>query len=133
MEQSAALLQANRSNGALNKSAFSVVDGRRLPCANYVNTEKQNDFYEGYTQSLELINLQVYSFQREVTRAAMNFPESWHDNKLATLTGLLYPKLAREMAPPGMAILCNSAYMFDGRVIGDKTVRTRKINETIGV
>lgn len=60
----------------------------------------------------------------------MCFPRGRNDSKPATFSGLLYPNLADEMTPFGMAILGNSVFVVGSRVTGVKVVRTHKIKET---
>eukprot|EP00171_Calliarthron_tuberculosum_P005428 IDg5428t1 len=126
-------LMANRPNGRLMKGIFAVVDGGRIPCADYVDADMQNAYYEGYTGNVEVTNLLVFNFFGEIIHAGVNFPGSWHDSKLAVLSGLIYPKLGDDFTPPGYAILGDSAFASSMRVGGGKIVRARKQNETVDI
>lgn len=128
MKESTELLQQNREFGHLLKGVFAVVDGGRMPCADYEDPDMQNAYYEGYTCSVEVTNLFVYNFKGELIHAAVNYPGSWHDNRLAMTSGLIFPNLGDEMTPPGFAILGDSAFVT--RTTGGKVVRARKNNET---
>lgn len=130
---SAELLGRNRPNGALLKGIFSVTDGGRFKCADYVDTDIQNAYFEGYTQQDEVTNLFVFDFKGELIFAAVNYPGSWHDSKLASVSGLYHVKLADENTPPGMAILGDSAFVNNTRVTHGKVVRNRKSTETTDI
>ena len=127
MRESADLLTQNRPNGALLSNIFAVVDGGRLPYADYVDTDIQNAYYEGYTMSVQVTNLFVFNFKGELIHAALNFPGSWHDSRVAHSSGLINPLLL-VMTPRGLAILTDSAFTA-GHEIDDKIVRGRKSNE----
>lgn len=129
MKDSSDNLTNNRPNGQLMRGIFGVVDGGRLPCADYDNSDLQNAYYEGYTGNVEVTNLLVFNFFGEVIHAAVNYPGSWHDSKLASVSGLIFPKLGDDMTPPGFAILGDSAFVCDLRVAHGKVVRARKANE----
>lgn len=70
----------------------------------------------------------MYNFKGKIIHAAVKYPESWLESKLAILSGLLYPKLGDEMTPPGMTILGDSAFVVGKRLSGEKVVRGRKSN-----
>lgn len=128
MKASAALLK-NRPNGHLLPNVFAVMDGGRLLCADYINTDIQNAYYEGYTGNVEVTNLLVYSFDGCLIHAALNFPGSWHDSRLANQSGLMNDLLSDEKTPVGMAILCDSAFMAATAKTGGKIIRARKVTE----
>lgn len=130
MKASASLLENNRINGGLLQGIFAVTDGGRMPCADYTDTNLQNAYFEGFTQGVEVTNLFVFNFFGELIHAAINYPGSWHDTKLATVSGLYFPKLSDERTPPGMAILGDSAFVNNVRITNGKIVRGRKANET---
>lgn len=130
MKASSDNLVKNRPNGRLLKGIFAVVDGGRLPCADYNDVNVQNAFYESYTCNVEVTNIFVFNFFGEVIHAGVNYPGSWHDSKLATVSGLMHPKLGNEMTPPGYAILGDSAFSSLMSVSGGKVVRARKSGET---
>ena len=130
MQSSSALLQTNPRLGPLLEGVFAVVDGARLPCADYTNADLQNAFYEGYTQSVEVTNSFVWNFFGEIIQAGINYPGSWHDSKLANASGLLFPKLSDSMTPPGYAIPGDSAFIGHTRHTKGNIVRGRKSNET---
>ena len=130
MKLSAELLQRNRPHGHFLGGVFGVVDGGRMPCAHYVDSNLQNAFFEGFTQNEEITNLLVFNFFGELIHAAINFPGSWHDNRLASASGLYWPMLSDDMTPPGYAILGDSAFIKDTRVTNGKIIRSRKANET---
>lgn len=115
MKESSLALMKNRPNGRMMKGIFAVVDGGRVPCAHYTDCDMQNAYYEGYTGNVEVTNLLVFNFFGEIIHAGVNFPGSWHDSKLASLSGLIYPKLSDEMTPHGYAILGDSAFVSSMR------------------
>lgn len=45
MEESVNVLQRNSSCGYLLKGIFAIVDGARMPCADYMITDLQNGYY----------------------------------------------------------------------------------------
>ncbi len=70
-------------------------------CADYTDVDTQNAYYEGYTQNVEVTNLFVWNLFGEIIHAGLNFPSSWHDSKIAFLSGLISKKLSKEKTPPG--------------------------------
>lgn len=57
MAKSAGFLKEIRPNDPILSNIFGVLEGGRLPCADYVNADVQNAYYEGYTTSVEVTNL----------------------------------------------------------------------------
>ena len=49
MEDSARRLEENRENRSFLKNVFGMVDGWTLPCADYIDIDMKNAYYEGYT------------------------------------------------------------------------------------
>ena len=134
MEASSQLLLRNWPNGRLLRGFFAVTDGARMPCAEFTDPGMQNAYYEGYTQSVEVtkfvrFNLFVWNFAGELIHAAINFPGSWHDSRLASASGLYWPMLSDEHTPPGYAILEDSAFVNNYRMTNGKVIRSRKTNE----
>ena len=72
-------------------------------------------------------NLFVFNFSGEMIHAAVNYPGSWHDSKIAIVSGF-YRKL-RTRTPAGMAILADTAFISDTRKTLGRLVRSRKVNE----
>ena len=130
MKASSALLERNRVYRPFLKGVFAVTDGGRMPCADYTDTNLQNAYFEGYTQNVEVTNLFVWNFFGEIVHAAVNYPGSWHDTKLAGVSGLYDPKLSDEITPPGFAILGDSAFVNNTNTTHGKVLRGRKTNET---
>lgn len=133
MKASTALLENYRAFGGLLKGVFAAVDGGRLPCADYIDRNLQNAFYEGYKQSVEVTNLFVWSLFGEIIHTGIKFPGSCHDNNLAYASGLVFPKLSDMMIPLGYAILGDrgdSAFLNDTRITNGNMIRGRKTNET---
>ena len=128
MRLSASLLQQNRTHGSLLRGVFGVCDGGRMPCVTYSDPPLQNAYWEGFTQAHEVTNLFVWNFHGELIHAAINFPGSWHDSRLAAVSGLHRPKLS-EMTPSGFAILADSAFPRGGGDLAGKIIRARKANE----
>lgn len=91
--ESTTLLTRNRENGHLLNGVFGVVDGGRLLCADYEDIDIKNDFYEDYTSRVEITNVLVYNSKSDLIHAAVNYPRSWHQNKLACASRLVHPKL----------------------------------------
>lgn len=75
-------------------------------------------------------NLFVFDFFGEIIHAVVNYPGSWHDNKLAVTTGLYFPKPSDSMIPPSIAILGYSAFVNRTDCTNGKVLRTCKSNET---
>ena len=130
---SAALLERNRDYGTLLRGVFAIVDGGRMPTANYTDSNLQNAYFEGFTQNEEVTNLFVFNFFGEIIHGAINFPGSWHDNRLAAASGLYWPKLSDSHTPAGYAILGDSAFVTDVRCTNGKVLRGRKSNEKKGI
>jgi len=129
MWSSSALLAQNRELGRLLKGVFAITDGARMPCSVQDEPLLENAYWEGFTQAHEATNVFVWNFSGEVIHAAINFPGSWHDSKVAAFSGLYYPKLADHMTPRGLAILADSAFPKSTLVHNCKIVRARKVNE----
>jgi len=129
MQSSASILEKKRKFGPLLKSVFAVTDGGRMACADYTDPDLQNAYFEGFTQNVEVTNLFVWDFRGEIIHAALNFPGSWHDTKLAGVSGLYYPKLSDELTPPGFAIHGDSALVKNTTITNGKVLRGRKTNE----
>ena len=126
---SASLLDHNRTYRPLLQGVFAITDGGRMPCADDTDIDLQNAYFEGFTQNVEVTNLFVWNFFGEIIHAAVNYPGSWHDKKLAGMSGLYFAKLSDEMAPPGMAILGDSAFVNTTKATNGKLLRGRKSNE----
>ena len=129
MRASAALLEQNRIHWMLLQGVFRITDGGRMPCADYTDLDPQNVYFEGLTQNVEVTNLFVWNFFGEIIYASVNYPGSWHDTKLAGMSGLYFPKLSDEMTPPGMAILEDSAFVNTIKATNGKGLRSTKSNE----
>lgn len=130
MKYSSKLLVENREYGYLLAGVFGVVDGGPWACADYNDVDTQNEYYEGYTCTVEVSNIFVFYFTANVIHAAMNYPGSLHDVNLAASYGLLHQKMS-EKTPAGMAIIANSASSttkMDGKI-----VKGRKNNELCDV
>lgn len=76
-------------------------------------------------------NLLLFNFKGKIIHAPVTYPGTSHDNKLATLLGLIFSKLGDDMTPPGMVILGDSAFKVDNRVTGNKVVRRTKKRRNI--
>ena len=100
-------------------------------CPSYVQPDLQNVYWEGFTQAYEVSKLSVWSFSSELIHAGINFPESWHDSRIASASGLYYPRLIAQ-TQPGFAILADSAFPRTAEALQGKTVRARKDNERQG-
>lgn len=66
----------------------------------------------------------------ELNHAALNFSESWHDIKLAWVSGLIFSGLRDEHTPPDFVILGDSAFVTDLRATTGKIVRVGEGNES---
>lgn len=130
MVRSSELLSCHRGYNDVLKGVFAIMDGGRLPCADYCDPDTQNAYYEGYTTNIEVTNLLVFDFFGQIIHAGVNFPGSWHDARVAIQSGLYYPKLSNEFTPNGFAILCDSAFTVDAKSTDGKIVRAKKTNET---
>ena len=128
MRNSASLLTRNRPYGRLLSGVFAVMDGGRMPCASYSDPDVQNAFWEGYTQAHEVTNLFVWNFYGELIFAAVNFPGSWHDSRVAAESGLYAPTLTED-TPTGFCVLADSAFPRTSAILEGKIVRGRKANE----
>jgi len=129
MKASVSLLESNRANGRYLKGIFGITDGGGTPCADYTDLNLQNAYFEGFSQGVEMTNLSVFNFFGELIHAAVNYPGSWYDTKLATASGLYFPKLSDSVTPPGMAILGDSVFVNRTRAANGKIIRVRKANE----
>lgn len=83
MQKPADLLKENRPNGQMLTNIFGALDGRRLPCVNYVVQSSQNVYYEGHATCVRLTNLLVFNFHGKLVHSAVNYPGSWHDSTVA--------------------------------------------------
>ena len=131
MKASADSLLMSRSDGYLLEGVFAICDRGRFPCADFTDLELQNAYLEGYTQKVEVTNLFVWNFYGEIIHAAMNFPGSWHDSRLAYISGLIHDKLSDKMMPPGFAILCDSAFVKDTKRTNGKLLEVERIMKNL--
>lgn len=125
----AALLKAKRRYGIVLDRIFAVTDGARMSCVSFEEPQLQNAYYQGYNQKVEVTNLLVWAFTGEIIHAAVNYPGSWHDNRIAALLGLYWPLLSDQKTPSGYAILGDSAFVNNMTATNGKVVRARKLNE----
>lgn len=61
MEASSHSLVWNRPNVGPMKVIFTIVDGWRVPFADYSDFDMQNSYYEDYTANVEVTNLLVFN------------------------------------------------------------------------
>lgn len=99
--------------------------------ADYTDMEIQNVYYKGYTCSVEMANLLAYNFKGEIMHAAIFYTSSSHDSKLAFASSLINTKLSDEMAPCGLVILGDSAFVTIQT--NGKVVRKQKTNEAADI
>lgn len=45
---------------------FGVIDGGRMPCADYDDPYLQNCFYEGYNRNVKVTKILVFNFYSEI-------------------------------------------------------------------
>lgn len=90
MKQSCSLLDSDRVNEQHLKGIFAVTDGGRMPCADSKDNNMQNAYIEGFTQGVDVTNLLGYNFFGKLIHTAVNFLGSWHETKLATVSGLYF-------------------------------------------
>lgn len=101
-----------------------------LPCTDYCNVDIQNAYDKGYTTSVEVTNLLAFNIKGELIHAALNFPECWHDSKVAHALGLIYPLLQDDfITASGFEVICDSAFKA-GHAVDHKIVWGRKSNES---
>lgn len=78
MKASAALLEHNRDHRPLLEGVFAATDGI-FPCAEYLDVNLLNAYFEGYKQAIEVKNLFVFNVFGDFIHAAVNYPGCWHD------------------------------------------------------
>lgn len=64
----------------------------------------QNCYYDGYKSGVEVTDLPELDLKGEITHATKNPPGSWHESKLAAMSGLLANKMSDKNRPSGFAI-----------------------------
>eukprot|EP00172_Hildenbrandia_rubra_P002294 Plantae.Rhodophyta-Hildenbrandia_rubra.ctg30402.p1 GENE.Plantae.Rhodophyta-Hildenbrandia_rubra.ctg30402~~Plantae.Rhodophyta-Hildenbrandia_rubra.ctg30402.p1 ORF type:complete len:262 (+),score=16.55 Plantae.Rhodophyta-Hildenbrandia_rubra.ctg30402:507-1292(+) len=133
MKESAGLIERNRRYGAALRGALAVAGGGRMPCAERGDESMQNAYHEGCAGSVEVTNLIVFDFFGERIHSAVNYPGSWRDARLASVSGLCHDCLSDDLTPPGFAILGDSAFVNDLKVANWKALRGRKCNESDGM
>ena len=111
------------------KGIFAVMDGARIPCADYIDADIQNGYYEGFTCSVQVTNLLVFSFDGCLIHKGLNFPGAYHDSRVAKECGLIENALDDTLTPPGKAILCDTAFHIRTEFTNGKVVRAKKNNE----
>lgn len=115
-KESAALLENNCPTGSKLCTISALVDGTCLRCANYINSDIQSEYWEGYKRSVKVTNKLVYNFKEEIIHDVMNYSGCLHDSKLTHLTGLILPKLSEVMKQPGMNILGDSTFFWTAKL-----------------
>ena len=88
MRHSASILEQNRNHDGLLNGVFAVMDGGRMLCSRNGDPNIQNAYWEGFSQSREVTNLFVWDFKGELIFAAVNYPGSWLDSRVAAASGL---------------------------------------------
>lgn len=83
------------------KGIFAVTDRGRMPCADYMDTNRQNAYFNGFRQRVEVTNLFVFILFGELSHAAVHYHAFSHDTKLETVPELYFPKLSDELTTPG--------------------------------
>lgn len=96
----------------------------------YTDVDMKNELYEGFTENVELKNLLVFNFFGEIINSGVQFTGRCRDIKVASISGLLYPKLDDGMTPPNCEIMGDSDFVCKMRASGGKVVRARKFNKT---
>lgn len=99
-----------------------------MPCADYVDADTPNAYYKGYNCSVDVTNLLVFNLKLEIIHAAVNFPQYFHERKVASLSGLVYPKVGDMCTLPGYSIPGDIASV--SRNINVKVIRGREMSES---
>lgn len=110
MQCSVSLLQNNRPNGHLLRGILAIMDEERMPCLFYSNSNVQNAYWKGFKQAIEVSNLFVRNFHGELIFAALNYPGSWKDSRIAAESGL-YGEILMKQTPIGMAVFAESTFL----------------------
>lgn len=130
MHTSSELLRLNKEDGSLVPNVFGVIDGDCIPCADYGYTDLENAYIEGYNGHVEVTNIFVFNFFREIIHAGVNYPGIWDERKILVASALLLDRLSNEKAPVGRAILGDSEFVARACVIRGKIILGRKSTET---
>ena len=109
MEESERLLRKHPLGGLL-PGVFAMMDGARFPCADYLDTDTQNAFYEGYVSSVEVTGILVFTFDGVLVHAGLNYAGSWHDSRVTNHSGFFSSCLTDANTHIGKAVLCDSAF-----------------------
>ena len=80
--------------------------------------EYKNGYFEVFTQKNNATKLFLWAFHGEIIHAGASYPGSWHESKVAMMSGLRDLYVYEKQAPPGYAIL------------GDKHFREQRIIPT---
>lgn len=75
-------LPRRRTNVELLRGMFTIMDGSRMPCAAYSDTDTQNALFNGYECEVEVTNLFSFNFDDCLIHAGFNYPSSWHDSRI---------------------------------------------------
>lgn len=70
------------------RGAFGMVDGLKLRVMEPGDSYDQNSYYNGWLCDTYISNLLVFVPDGAIVFAAVNFPGSWHDSRVAQLSGL---------------------------------------------
>ena len=128
MESTSPLLQRNRAHDILLRGVLTDMYGDRTPCVAYSNPKLQNLFWEGFTQSNKATNLFAWDFNEGYIHAAVNYPGSLNDSKIAAASVLYKDKLI-EGTPAGFAVLCDCTFRPSDPDLRGKIVGARKNNQ----
>ena len=96
-----------------------------MPCTRIRHINVQNAYEEGHTHAQEITNLFVWNFKGELIHAAVNYPGSWHNSRLAASSELYTPLLGHH-TPHGYTVLAGSASLQGGEFLERNLVRARK-------
>lgn len=83
---------------------------------------KRRSLHFRYTQSTKVTNLFVWNFFVELLLAAVDY-FSWHDSKLAGISGLYWLRFSDEETPLGYAISSHRSFTTQPNVTNAKILR----------
>lgn len=88
----------------LIESIFVHVDGKRLQYADYNDFDNQNEYYDEYTSSIDVIIPLKLNFKERVIYVTVNNFGSFPDSKIITTSGPICPKLSNTVTLQKRAI-----------------------------
>lgn len=90
IKQSSLPLEKNSLQGWTLSGFFRVIEVARVPWADFIDSDLQNSYWEGYAASLEVLNRSLTYLNSCIVHASIKFSGSCNDRRVGNMPGLTY-------------------------------------------